>query len=131
MDAWKILCAQISLFLCDLLSEVNGNNGINYMKFSILYIEMFKWFYWRNAKNVILKYKKDNDLENAFLHYLKQWESKKLENCAVHKVLLKSKVLLKILCISNYYMIKIHPEATSDGVMLWTYWWQELTFRVQ
>lgn len=43
---------------------------------------------------------------------------KKLENHAVQPVVQKSKaLLLKILCISNYYMIKIHPEATSENMV--------------
>lgn len=45
---------------------------------------------------------------------------KKLENHAVQPVVQRSKaLLLKILCISNYYMIKIHPEATSDHAMVY------------
>lgn len=43
---------------------------------------------------------------------------KKLENHAVQPVVQRSKaLLLKILCISNYYMIKIHPEATSENMV--------------
>lgn len=43
---------------------------------------------------------------------------KKLENHAVQPVVQRSKaLLLQILCISNYYMIKIHPEATSENMV--------------